>query len=104
MYTIKHLTGFSQCSNDYPYCCASNPSKQEQYFKGLAEALTDLKNLNAFHQSVSVSEETALQHLADSLFDQLDILIQMHRDLDQQLLKHNTWNQLRNATLLGYRL
>ena len=36
--------------------------------KKVAGAIKDLKDLSAFHESVSVALGTALQHLADSLF------------------------------------
>ena len=59
----------------------------------------------AFHHNVSVSLGTALQHLADSLFVQLENFILMSRD-DHVCpgTKIGTWDELRNASLFGYGL
>ena len=48
--------------------------------KEVVEAIKDLKDLSAFHSSVSVALGTALQHLADSLFVQLANFILLRRD------------------------
>ena len=74
----------------------------------MSEALKELRDLCAFHQNVSVSLGTALQHLADSVFVQLGNFILMHQDsyLDHVRpgMKMDTWNELRNAPLFGYGL
>ena len=61
----------------------------------------DLKDLSAFHTSVSVALGTAFQHLADSLFVQLANFILLRRDSYLEYvkpgLKPDTWNKLRNA-------
>ena len=67
--------------------------------KEVSAALSDLKDLSAFHQNVSVAMGTALQHLADSLFLQMSNLILLRRDsyLDhvKNGIKPDTYNQLR---------
>ena len=51
-------------SNVAMLCSRINKGKAP---KEVTSGLTDLKDLMAFHQSVSVAMGTALQHLADSL-------------------------------------
>ena len=74
--------------------------------KEVLDALKELRDLCAFHQNVSVSLGTALQHLAESLFVQLRNFIFMRRDsyLDHVRpgMKMGTWNELRNTPLFGY--
>ena len=48
--------------------------------KEVTEALKDIKDYMAFHQSVSVAMGTALQHLANSLFVNLANLVLLRRD------------------------
>ena len=70
--------------------------------KEVSAALTDLKDLMAFHQNV------ALQHLADSIFVNMTNLILLRRDSYLEHvksgIKSDTWNQLRNTPLFGYGL
>ena len=86
-YIVNHAAGFNRCTS-----CT----------------LSDLKDLTAFHQNVSVAMGTALQHLADSLFVQMSNLILLRRDsyLDyvKNGIKPDTYNQLRNAPLFGHGL
>ena len=76
--------------------------------KEVTSAVTDLKDLMAFHQSVSIAMSTPLQHLADSLFVQLTNLILIRRDSYLEHvkpgIKQDTWLHLRNAPLFGYGL
>ena len=76
--------------------------------KEVTSALTDLKDLMAFHQNVSVAMGTALQHLADSLFVQLSNLILIRHDAYLEHakpgIKQDTWLHLRNAPMFGYGL
>ena len=62
----------------------------------------------AFHQSVSITMGTALQHLAGSLFVHRSNLILIRRDvyLDHVKtgIKQDTMNLLCNASLFGYLL
>ena len=76
--------------------------------KEVSNALTDLRDLMAFHQRVSVAMGTSLQHIADSLFVHMANLVLIHRDsyLDfvKTGVKQDTMNLLRNAPLFGYGL
>ena len=76
--------------------------------KEVTDAIKDLKDLSAFHTSVSVALGTAFQHLADSLFVQLANFILLRRDSYLEYvkpgLKPDTWNKLRNAPLFTYGL
>ena len=76
--------------------------------KEVTSALNDLLDFMAFHQRVSVTMGTSLQHLADSLFVHLSNLILLRRDayLDfvKTGVKQDTMNLLRNAPLFGYGL
>ena len=76
--------------------------------KEVVDAIRDLKDLSAFHSSVSVALGTAFQHLADSLFVQLAnfILLRLDSYLEHVKpgLKPDTWNKLRNAPLFTYGL
>ena len=84
-------------------CSRINKGKAPKEVSG---ALTELKDLMAFHQNVSVAMGTALQHLADSLFVHLANLVLIHRDsyLDfvKPGVKEDTMNLLHNAPLFGY--
>ena len=76
--------------------------------KEVTDAIKDLKDLSAFHTSVSVALGTAFQHLADSLFVQLANFILLRRDSYLEYvkpgLKPDTWNKLCNAPLFTYGL
>ena len=76
--------------------------------KEVTDAVKDLKDLSAFHSSVSVALGTAFQHLTDSLFVQLANFILLRRDSYLEYvrpgLKPDTWNKLRNAPLFTYGL
>ena len=76
--------------------------------KEVTDVIKDLKDLSAFHTSVSVALGTAFQHLADSLFVQLANFILLRRDSYLEYvkpgLKPDTWNKLRNAPLFTYGL
>ena len=86
-------------------CSRINKGKAPKEVTG---ALNDLKDLMAFHQSVSVAMGTALQHLADSVFMQLANLILIRRDAYLEHvkpgIKQDTWLHLRNAPMFGYGL
>ena len=76
--------------------------------KEVVDAIRDLKDLSAFHSSVSVALGTAFQHLAASLFVQLANFVLLRRDSYLEhvkpCLKSHTWNKLRNALLFTYGL
>ena len=113
-YIINHAAGFKRCSSELQdrmsghvnmLCSRINKGKAPKEVSG---ALNDLKDLMAFHQSISGAMGTALQHLADSSFVHLANLMLLRRD---SYLKHiklgvkqDTWLQLRNAPLFGYGL
>ena len=71
----------------------------------MTDALKDLKDLSAFHTSVSIALGTSLQHLTDNLFVQLanfDILSRdTYLDYLKPGVKPDTWNRLRNAPLFS---
>ena len=73
-YIINHAAGFNRCSTELQdrmtqnialLCSKLNEGKTP---KEVSNALTDLRDLMAFHQRVSVGMGTSLQHIADSLF------------------------------------
>ena len=113
-YTVNHAAGFSRCTSEIQDQMAHHITFLQSHLskgksaKEVSEALKELRDLCAFHQNVSVSLGTALQHLADSLFVQLGNFILMRRDsyLDHVRpgMKMDTWNELRNAALFGYGL
>ena len=86
-------------------CSRINKGKAPKEVTG---ALNDLKDLMAFHQSVSVAMGTALQHLADSVFVHLANLILIRRNAYLEHvkpgIKQDTWLHLRNAPMFGYGL
>ena len=73
----NHAAGFNRCvseiqdkMNQHIYLLHSTIVKGKAP-KEVTEAIKDLKDLSAFHTSVSVALGTAFQHLADSLFFKL---------------------------------
>ena len=76
--------------------------------KEVTDVIKDLRDLSAFHTSVSVTLGTAFQHLADSLFVQLaNFILLRHGSYLEYIktgLKPDTWNKLRNAPLFTYGL
>ena len=113
-YIINNAAGFNRCaselqdkmsSNVAMLCSRINKGKAPKEVSG---ALNDLKDLMAFHQSVSVAMGTALQHLADSVFVHLANLILIRRDAYLEHMKpgvkQDTWLHLRNAPMFGYGL
>ena len=72
------------------------------------DAIKELKDLSAFHTSVSVALGMAFQHLADAQFVQLAKFVLLRRDSYLEHvrpgLKPDTWNRLRNAPLFTYGL
>ena len=82
-------------------CSSINKGKAP---KEVTAALTDVKDLIAFHQNVSVAMGTALQHLVCSIFVNMANLILLRRDSYLEHVKSgikpDTWNQHRNASLL----
>ena len=113
-YTVNHAAGFSRCASEIQDQMANhihflqNHLSKGKSAKEVSDALKELRDLCAFHQNVSVSLGTALQHLADSLFVQLGNFILMRQDsyLDHVRpgMKMDTWNELRNAPLFGFGL
>ena len=85
-YIVNHAAGFNQCTSELQdrmnghismLCARINKGKAP---KEVTSALSDLKDLMAFHQNVSVAMGTALQHLADSIFVNMANLVLLHRD------------------------
>ena len=76
--------------------------------KKVSAAISDLKDLTAFHQNVSVAMGTTLQHLADSLFVHMTNLILLHRDSYLEYVKNgikpDTYSHLRNAPVFRHGL
>ena len=110
----NHAAGFNRCVSEIQ-------DKMNQHIsflnstivkgkapKEVTDAVKDLKDLSAFHSSISVALGTAFQHLADSLFVQLANFILLRRDSYLEYvrpgLKPDTWNKLRNAPLFTYGL
>ena len=82
----NHAAGFNRCVSEIQdkmnqhisfWNCAIVKGKAP---KEVTDAIKDLKDLSAFHTSVSVALGTAFQHLADSLFVQLANFILLRRD------------------------
>ena len=80
-YIVNHAAGFNRCTSELQelmtfhvsmLCSRINKGKAP---KEVSAALTDLKDLMAFHQNVSVAIGTPLQHLADSIFVNMTNLI-----------------------------
>ena len=110
----NHAAGFNRCVSEIQdkmnqhisfLNCAIVKGKAP---KEVTDAIKDLKDLSAFHTSISVALGTAFQHLADSLFVQLANFILLRRDSYLEYvkpgLKPDTWNKLRNAPLFTYGL
>ena len=113
-YIVNHAAGFNRCTSELQERMTGHVNilhsriNKGKAPKEVSAALSDLKDLTAFHQNVSVAMGTALQHLADSLFVQMSNLILLRRDsyLDhvKNGIKPDTYNQLRNAPLFGHGL
>ena len=111
-YIVNHAAGVNCCTSELQEGMTSNINMLSTRInkgkapKEVSAAISELKDLTAFHQNVSVSMGTALQHLADSLFVHLTNLILLHRDsyLDhvKSGIKPDTSNQLSNALLFGH--
>ena len=110
----NHAAGFNRCVSEIQDKMNQHISflnatiVQGKAPKEVTDAIKDLKDLSAFHSSVSVALGTAFQHLADSLFVQLANFILLRRDSYLEYvkpgLKPDTWNKLRNAPLFTYGL
>ena len=110
-YIVNHAAGFNRCTSELQERMTGHVNMLHARInkgkapKEVSTALSDLKDLTAFHQNVSVAMGTALQHLADSLFVQMSNLILLRRDsyLDhvKNGIKPDTYNRLRNAPLFG---
>ena len=110
----NHAPGFNRCTSEIQENMNEHITfLQDTVVKGKAPrevvgAIKELKDLSAFHSSVSVALGTALQHLPDSLFVQLANFIFLRRDSYLEYvkpgLKSDTWNKLRNTPLLSSRL
>ena len=109
---VNHAVGFNRCTSELQermnghismLCSRINKGKAP---KEVSVALTDLKDLMAFYQNVSVAMGTALQHLADSIFVNMANLVLLHRDSNVEHVKNgikpDTWNQLRNVLLFAH--
>ena len=82
----NHAAGFNRCVSEIQDRMNQHISfLNSTIVKGKApkevrDAIKDLKDLSAFHTSVSVALGTAFQHLADSLFVQLANFILLRQD------------------------
>ena len=113
-YIVNHAAGFNRCTSELQECMNGHISilcahiNKGKAPKEVSTALTDLKDLMAFHQNVSVAMGTALQHLADNMFVNMANLVLLRRDRYLEYVKNgikpDTYNQLRNAPLFGYGL
>ena len=113
-YIVNHAAGFNHFTSELQERMTahinllSSRINKGKAPKEVSTAVSELKDLTAFHQNVSVAMGTALQHLADSLFVQMSNLILLRRDsyLDhvKNGIKPDTYNQLRNAPLSGHGL
>ena len=85
-FIINHAVGFNRCTSEIQEKMSQHIFLlHETVVKGKApkkvmEAIKELKDLSAFHTSVSVALGTAFQHLADSLFVQLANFVLLRRD------------------------
>ena len=113
-YIVNHAAGFNRCTSQLQERMTahinllSSRINKGKAPKEVSAAVSELKDLTAFCQNVSVAMGTALQHLVDSLFVQMSNLILLRRDssLDhvKNGIKPDTYNQLRNAPLFGHGL
>ena len=113
-YIVNHAAGFNRCTSELQECMTahinllSSRINKGKASKEVSAAISELKDLTAFHQNVSVAMGTAFQHLADSLFVQMSNLILLRRDSYLEHVKNgikpDTYNQLRNAPLFGHGL
>ena len=113
-YIINNAAGFNRCTSELQEKMSSNVAmlcsriNKGKAPKEVTSALTDLKDLMAFHQSVSVAMGTTLQHLVDSVFVQLANLILICHDAYLEHvkpgIKQDTWLHLRNVPMFGYGL
>ena len=111
-YIVNHAAGFNHCTSELQERMTAHINllstriNKGKAPKEVSAAVSELKDLTAFHQNVSVAMGTSLQHLADSLFVHLTNLILLRRDsyLDhvKSGIKPDTYNQLRNAPLFGH--
>ena len=110
-YIVNHAAGLNRCTselqdhmNSHISMLCSHINKVKAPKEDL-EALTNLKDRMAFHKNVSVAMDTAIQHLADSIFVNMANLTLLHRDsyLEnvKQGIKPDTLNQLRTAPLFS---
>ena len=100
----NHAADFNRCVSEIQEKMNQHISLlNDTIFKGKApkevvDAIRNLKDLSAFHSSVSVALGTAFQHLADSLFIQLANFLLLRCDSYPEHvkpgLKSDTWNKL----------
>ena len=73
-YIVNQAAWFSHCTTEVQRCIFDSIAVlQSEFVKGklsskTSEALSDLKDLNTFHQSISVVSGMSLQHRVDRLF------------------------------------
>ena len=73
-YIVNHVAGFNRCTSELQKRMTAHVNMLHSRInkgkapKEVSAAVSDLKDLTAFHQNVSVAMGTALQHLADRLF------------------------------------
>ena len=86
LYIVNHAGVFNRCNSELQDCMNGHISIVCAHInKGKAPmevstALTELKDLLAFHQNVSIAMDAALQHLADSIFVHMANLVLLRRD------------------------
>ena len=92
-YIINHTAGFNRCSTELQDKMSQNINllcsriSKAKAPKEVSGALTDLRDLMAFYQKVSIAMGTSLQHLADNLFVHLSNLILIRRDSYLEFVK-----------------
>ena len=109
-YITSHAAGFTRCSTELQdrmsahinmLCSRINKGKAP---KEVSSALSDLKDLMAFHQSASGTMGTALQHLVECSFVHLANLILLGHDAYLDHIKpgveQDTWLHLRNYPVI----
>ena len=110
-YITNHAAAFSRCTSEIQEKMGEHINfLQEVVVKGNApkevtDAIKEVKDLSAFHTSVSFALGTSLQQLTDNLFVQLANFVILGRDSYLDYLKAgvkpDTWNRLRNAPLFS---
>ena len=107
-YIVNHAAGFNCCTSELQERMTGHVNMLHARInkgkapKEVSAALSNLKDLTAFHQNVSVAMGTALQHLADSLFVQMSNLILLRRDSYLDHVKNGIKPDTTSCVMLRY--